>query len=114
MNHVFIATSEGDARAAEAVAQHHVEVAAALARRSEALVVPTTRQEAESAEAARKELLAWCEVELVPHAFAMVERHFPGMFAVDCLEHGSDDWRQAFVRTDRSALGKEHAGADGV
>lgn len=81
MNHHFFATSEDDARAAEAVVHHHAELAGALARRAEAVGAAATRQDAESAEAARRELVTWCEAELVPHALAEEKAMYPAAHA---------------------------------
>src|SRR5512139_4083739 len=69
MDKVVIASNEADARAAEAVEQHHAQMAGALAARVEALVLAASDRDDAAAEA-RSELADWCERELVPHALA--------------------------------------------
>ncbi len=76
MDDVVIASNEADARAAEAVEQHHAQMAGTLAVRVEALVGSAGRSDA-LAEAAREELVAWCERELVPHALAEEKTMYP-------------------------------------
>lgn len=65
---VTIATSEADARAAEAVAAHHAQLVGALALRTEA--VAAALRSGGDVLAARDELLAWVRQELLPHAVA--------------------------------------------
>lgn len=76
MENVVIASNEADARAAEAVEQHHAQMAGTLAARVEALVSAAGRNE-ELAGAARAELVEWCERELVPHALAEEGTMYP-------------------------------------
>lgn len=76
MDNVVIASNEADARAAEAVEQHHAQMAGTLAARVEALVAAAGRNEA-LANAARRELAEWCERELVPHALAEEKTMYP-------------------------------------
>lgn len=111
MNHAIIATSEDDARAAEAVVQHHAELARALARRAEAIGAAATRQDAESADAARRELVTWCEAELVPHALAEEKALYPAA-------HENREGRllvDGMLAEHQSIIGlvRELAGADG-
>lgn len=68
MDDVRIASSEADARAAEAVEQHHAQMAGALAARAEA--VATAARDGADADDVRRDLVAWCRTELVPHALA--------------------------------------------
>ncbi|MEQ7125669.1 DUF2249 domain-containing protein [Actinopolymorpha sp. B11F2] len=81
MNDVVIASSQEDARAADAVEQHHAEMAGALAMRTERLIGAASRGVAESAEVARRDLVAWCEAELAPHALAEEETMYPAAHA---------------------------------
>ncbi|MFD2077524.1 Hemerythrin HHE cation binding domain-containing protein [Actinopolymorpha cephalotaxi] len=111
MNHAIIATSEDDARAAEAVVRHHAELTAALARRAAALGEAATSQDAESAEAARRELVTWCEAELIPHAVAEEKAMYPAA-------HVSQEGRllvDGMLAEHRSIIGlvREVASADG-
>lgn len=76
MENVVIASNEADARAAEAVEQHHAQMAGTLEARVEALVSAASRGE-ELAGAAREELVEWCERELVPHALAEEGTMYP-------------------------------------
>ena len=76
MENVVIASNEADARAAEAVEQHHAQMAGTLEARVEALVSAAGRNE-ELAGAAREELVEWCERELVPHALAEEGTMYP-------------------------------------
>jgi uncharacterized protein (DUF2249 family) len=68
MDDVRIASSEADARAAEAVEQHHAQMAGALAAHAEA--VATAARDGGDADGVRRDLVAWCRTELVPHALA--------------------------------------------
>jgi uncharacterized protein (DUF2249 family) len=77
MDKVVIASNEADARAAEAVEQHHAQMAGALAARVEALVGAAARRDDDAAAQARSELVAWCEHELVPHALAEEKAMYP-------------------------------------
>ncbi len=77
MDKVVIASTEADARAAEAVEQHHAQMAGALAAQVEALVSAAASRDDEAAAAARSDLAAWCEHELVPHALAEEKAMYP-------------------------------------
>lgn len=74
---VVIASTEADARAAEAVEQHHAQMAGALAARVEALVAAAAAGDELAAGVARSDLVAWCESELVPHALAEEKAMYP-------------------------------------
>jgi uncharacterized protein (DUF2249 family) len=77
MSQLVIASSEADAHAADAVRDHHAAMAGALAVRVEELVAAASRRDAVAAEAARTDLIAWCETELVPHALAEEKQMYP-------------------------------------
>jgi uncharacterized protein (DUF2249 family) len=77
MDKVVIASTEADARAAEAVEQHHAQMAGALGARVEALVSAVAAHDEGAADAARTDLAAWCERELVPHAVAEEKAMYP-------------------------------------
>ena len=77
MDKVVIASSEADARAAEAVEQHHAQMAGTLGARVEALLGAAAGRDDDAATAARAELVAWCEGELVPHALAEEKTMYP-------------------------------------
>ncbi len=70
MADVVIAPSEADARAAEAVQQHHAQMSGVLAGHAERLLAAVARRDGDVAELAREQLASWCERELVPHALA--------------------------------------------
>ncbi|HLN75399.1 MAG TPA: DUF2249 domain-containing protein [Nocardioidaceae bacterium] len=74
---IVIASTEADARAAEAVEQHHAQMAGALAARVEALVTAAAARDEVAADAARSDLTAWCQSELVPHALAEEKAMYP-------------------------------------
>jgi hypothetical protein len=80
---VLIATNEADAIAVVAVEGHHAQLSAALAGRVEALIVAAARREDEPARAARDDLVAWCQDELVPHAVAEEKAMYPAAMAKD-------------------------------
>lgn len=74
---IVIASTEADGQAAEAVEQHHAEMAGALAARVEALVGAAAGGDKTAAETARADLAGWCERELVPHALAEERTMYP-------------------------------------
>lgn len=69
-DHLTIATSEADARAAEAVEQHHAQMAGALALKVESLAAAVRAVRPADVEEVRLDLVRWCREELVPHALA--------------------------------------------
>jgi hypothetical protein len=77
MENVVIASSDADAEAAAAVEQHHAQMAGTLGLKVEQLVVAVSRQDADSATAARAALVDWCEHDLVPHALAEEKAMYP-------------------------------------
>jgi uncharacterized protein (DUF2249 family) len=77
MTDVVIASHEADARAAEAMEQHHAQLSGALATLVERLVVAASRGDLALAQEARKRLAAWCQRELVPHALAEEQTLYP-------------------------------------
>lgn len=78
MNDVVFASSEADARAVEAVEEHHAQLAGALAAHVERLLVSQTAWEP-----ARDALVAWARTELVPHAQAEEKTLYPAAGAFD-------------------------------
>jgi len=76
MEKVVIASTEADARAAEAVEQHHAQLSGALATRVEALLAAAAGRD-DGARELRTELVTWCERELVPHAVAEEKAMYP-------------------------------------
>ena len=70
MTELVIASIEADANAAEAVKQHHTVLGGALRQHTEALFTAASHRDAAGAEVVRRELVDWCESELVPHAWA--------------------------------------------
>ncbi len=77
MENVVIASSEADIKAAEAVEQHHAQMAGTLAVRVEALVAAAAAGDRARAEDARSVLVGWCEQDLVPHALAEERTMYP-------------------------------------
>lgn len=77
MSELVIASSEADAHAAEAVTQHHAALAGALSLRAEALLASASSRDTVAAEHARRDLVDWCERELVPHALAEEQAMYP-------------------------------------
>jgi uncharacterized protein (DUF2249 family) len=77
MENVVIASSEADIKAAEAVEQHHAQMAGTLAVRVEALVAAAAAGDRTRAEDARAVLVSWCEQDLVPHALAEERTMYP-------------------------------------
>ena len=74
-NDLVLASSGADAAAAEAVAQHHAQMAGALRLAVERLVATVARGEDASRE--RADLVRWCRLELVPHALAEEGAMYP-------------------------------------
>ena len=70
MNDVVIASSEADARAAEAVEEHHAQMAGALALKVESLSAAARARRQDNADEVTADLVTWCRGELVPHALA--------------------------------------------
>ena len=77
MDNVVIASSQADARAAEAVEQHHAQMAGELALRVEALVAAAASRDDRRASEERARLVDWCADELVPHALAEEKAMYP-------------------------------------
>jgi uncharacterized protein (DUF2249 family) len=73
MNDVVIASNETDAKAAEAIEQHHARMAGALALRVESLSAAARARREEEIDEVRAGLVDWCRSELVPHALAEEE-----------------------------------------
>ena len=77
MPELVIASDQADARAAEAVLQHHAAMAGVLQVRTEELVAAASRGDHAAAERAQGELSRWCATELVPHARAEEDTLYP-------------------------------------
>ena len=77
MSELVIASNEADAHAAEAVRQHHAALAGALNLHTEALFATASGRDPAAAEQARRDLVDWCERELVPHALAEEQALYP-------------------------------------
>jgi uncharacterized protein (DUF2249 family)/iron-sulfur cluster repair protein YtfE (RIC family) len=81
MTDVVIAASQEDAQAAEAVEQHHAQLARTLDSLVERLVAAARRTDHDvsnaAAQAAREELVDWCRLELLPHAQAEEQTLYP-------------------------------------
>lgn len=77
MTELVIASNEADANAAEAVKQHHAALAGALRLHTENLFTAAAEPDSAAAEIARRELVDWCERELVPHARAEEQAMYP-------------------------------------
>lgn len=80
-----ISTSAADADAVEAIEQHHAELFGALTRHVEVLVAAAaaTSSDTTPVDAARAELVRWCERELVPHAEAEEAALYPPAHATE-------------------------------
>lgn len=81
MSELLLASTEADARAAEAVEQHHAAMAGALRLAVDTLLAEAVRSDAAGAEAARRDLVAWCDRELLPHAGAEEGALYPSGLA---------------------------------
>ncbi len=97
MSELVIASNQEDAHAAEAVKQHHAALAGALNLHTETLFTAATAGGPAAAEQARRDLVDWCERELVPHALAEEQALYPaaqatieGRLLVEAMlgEHG--------------------------
>jgi uncharacterized protein (DUF2249 family)/iron-sulfur cluster repair protein YtfE (RIC family) len=77
MSTVVVATSAADARAVEAVKNHHAQLAGALAVQVETLVDAAAGGDLPAAGAASDALVRWCQAELVPHALAEEQAMYP-------------------------------------
>lgn len=81
MTELMIASTEADARAAEAVEQHHAAMDGELRVAVHTILAEATRSDAVAAEAARRDLVAWCDRELLPHASAEEQALYPSGLA---------------------------------
>lgn len=73
----MVASSEQDAQAAEAVVDHHAELAGALGRHIEKLLNTVIGGDQHAGEKAQAGLVDWCESELMPHALAEEASMYP-------------------------------------
>ncbi len=76
MNNVVIASNEADAATVAAAEQHHAQLAGALSLRVETLLGSVARGDA-AADRERRELVEWCNRELIPHALAEEKTLYP-------------------------------------
>jgi uncharacterized protein (DUF2249 family) len=77
---VVIASNEAEVAAVAAVEQHHAQLAGALRLRVEALLGAVASGDP-AAEQERRELVGWCNRELVPHALAEEKALYPAAHA---------------------------------
>jgi uncharacterized protein (DUF2249 family) len=126
-NDLVLASSGADAAAAEAVEEHHAQMAGALGLAVERLVATVARGEGAGRE--RADLVRWCRLELVPHALAEEDAMYPaardkvegrllveGMLAehraivglVEELAEAPDDVRAAAAARALESLFQEH------
>jgi uncharacterized protein (DUF2249 family)/iron-sulfur cluster repair protein YtfE (RIC family) len=81
MTDVVIAPSQADARAAEAVEQHHAQMSGTLGIHVDRLVAAAGRRDGAPSDSgtqeARKRLAGWCQRELLPHARAEEQTLYP-------------------------------------
>ena len=77
---VVIASNEAEAAAVASVEQHHAQLAGALSLRVEALLLAAASGDP-AAEHERRELVDWCNRELVPHALAEEKALYPAAHA---------------------------------
>lgn len=70
MDNLTFASTEADARAVDAVEEHHAALAGSLAVQATALADLAGTGWTDEADRARAQLLTWCRKELVPHALA--------------------------------------------
>lgn len=70
MSQVLIASSQADAQAVEAVERHHAAMFGALTQAVDRLLAAAARGAGADSEAALRDLIGWCERELLPHAKA--------------------------------------------
>jgi len=80
MNDVVIASTSADAAAVEAVKSHHAELAGGLTARVAALT--DAARTGRDVAAAQRELTAWCDAELLPHARAEEAALYPAGHAL--------------------------------
>jgi uncharacterized protein (DUF2249 family)/iron-sulfur cluster repair protein YtfE (RIC family) len=81
MVELLIASTQADARAVEAVEQHHATMAGALRLAVHTLLAEAVRGDGAAAEAARRDLVSWCDRELLPHALAEEQALYPAAHA---------------------------------
>lgn len=77
MSTILVASSEQDAQAAQAVKDHHAELAGALDRHIERMLNTAIGGDENAAQKARTQLIHWCESELIPHALAEEGTMYP-------------------------------------
>ncbi|MGH3470602.1 MAG: DUF2249 domain-containing protein [Nocardioidaceae bacterium] len=77
MEQVAVASNEADSEAVVAVEQHHAQLIGAMTARVDRILDATRRQSGIAATAARDELVAWSDRELLPHAKAEESALYP-------------------------------------
>lgn len=82
MEDVIISSAQAESAAVEAVGQHHAQLSAALAARSDALL-RAVAQTQRSVDEPRQQLVRWCRDELVPHALAEEKTMYPAARSLD-------------------------------
>lgn len=133
MDNLTLASTEADARAVEAVEEHHAALAGALAAQATTLANLARAGREDEAERARVQLLAWCREELVPHALAeegslyraaaeqaearllveaMLAQHRAILGLVDALDGAKDASSAAVVAGALRALFEVHLAAE--
>ena len=81
MNDLMVASTEADARAAEAIVAHHAAMDGTLRTHVARLESAVRTGRREDVERARAELVAWCRTDLVPHALAEEATLYPAASA---------------------------------
>jgi uncharacterized protein (DUF2249 family)/iron-sulfur cluster repair protein YtfE (RIC family) len=81
MNDLMVASTEADARAAEAIVAHHAAMDGTLRTHVAQLESAARTGRREDVERARAELVAWCRTDLVPHALAEEATLYPAASA---------------------------------
>jgi uncharacterized protein (DUF2249 family) len=82
MSTIVVASNVEDAQAAEAVIEHHAQLAGALGRHIEKLLKTAIGGDGLAEERARAGLVDWCENELIPHALAEEASMYPKAYEI--------------------------------
>jgi len=81
MNDLMVASTEADARAAEAIVAHHAAMDGTLRTHVAQLESAARTGRRDDVERARAELVTWCRTDLVPHALAEEATLYPAASA---------------------------------
>ncbi len=104
-----ISTNEADSEAAEAIVEHHAQMAGAVATLCEAVIAAAAAGAVEALRDARDQLADWCRTELLPHAFveeevlyAAARGQVEGRLLIDAMvvEHASLDMLTTQLESD--------------